>query len=135
MKTKIEIIEQKISAVFSKHQFIENAKKIKIEFYGSNIERLEDLPIEKIESYNFAPEVLRLSFELEKLAYIEKNLWDHIKIERHAYAPELNKILIKGYDIKAPGVDDMEKAIKFLCDLFSIEDLKNLKKFPIYMGA
>ena len=135
MKTKIEVIEQKINGVYSKHKFIENAKKIKVEFYGSNIERLEALPIEKIESYNFAPEVLRLSFELEKLTYIEKNLWDHIKIERHAYAPELNKIFIKGYDIKAPKVDNMEKAIKFLCELFSIEDLKNLKKFPIHMGA
>lgn len=129
MKTKIEVIEQKIKAVYSTHKFIENAKKIKVEFYGSNIERLEALPIEKIESYNFAPEVLRLSFELEKLTYIEKNLWDHIKIERHVYAPELNKIFIKGYDIKAPGVDDMEKAIKFLCEFFSIQDLRNLKKF------
>jgi hypothetical protein len=135
MKTKIKVIEQKINAVYSTHKFIENAKKIKIEFYGSNIERLEALPIEKIESYNFAPEVLRLSFELEKLTYIEKNLWDHIKIERHVYAPELNKIFIKGYDIKAPQVDNMEKAIKFLCDLFSIDDLRNLKKFPTQIGA
>jgi hypothetical protein len=135
MKTKIKVIEQKINAVYSTHKFIENAKKIKIEFYGSNIERLEALPIEKIESYNFAPEVLRLSFELEKLTYIEKNLWDNIKIERHVYAPELNKIFIKGYDIKAPQVDNMEKAIKFLCDLFSIDDLRNLKKFPTQIGA
>jgi hypothetical protein len=135
MKTKFEVIEQKINAVYSTHKFIENAKKIKVEFYGSNIERLEALPIEKIESYNFAPEVLRLSFELEKLTYIEKNLWDHIKIERHVYAPELNKIFIKGYDIKAPQVDNMEKAIKFLCELFSIDDLRNLKKFPTQIGA
>jgi len=135
MKTKIQVIEQKINAVYSTHKFIENAKKIKVEFYGSNIERIEALPIEKIESYNFAPEVLRLSFELEKLTYIEKNLWDHIKIERHVYAPELNKIFIKGYDIKAPQVDNMEKAIKFLCELFSIEDLRNLKKFHTQIGA
>jgi hypothetical protein len=135
MKTKIEVIEQKINAVYSKHKFIENAKKIKVEFYGSNIERLEALPIEKIESYNFAPEVLRLSFELEKLTYIEKNLWDHIKIERHAYAPELNKILIKGSYIKAPQVDNMEKAIKFLCENWSIERLKELKKLRIQIGA
>jgi hypothetical protein len=135
MKNKIEVIEQKINAVYSKHKFIENAKKIKVEFYGSNIERLEALPIEKIESYNFAPEVLRLSFELEKLTYIEKNLWDHIKIERHAYAPELNKILIKGSYIMAPQVDNMEKAIKFLCENWSIERLKELKKLRIQIGA
>jgi hypothetical protein len=135
MKTKIEVIEQKINAVYSKHKFINNAKKIKVEFYGSNIERLEALPIEKIESYNFAPEVLRLSFELEKLTYIEKNLWDHIKIERHAYAPELNKILIKGSYIKAPKVDNMEKAIKFLCENWSIERLKELKNLRIQIGA
>jgi hypothetical protein len=135
MKTKIEVIKQKINAVYSTHKFIENAKKIKVEFYGSNIERLEALPIEKIESYNFAPEVLRLSFELEKLTYIEKNLWDHIKIERHVYAPELNKIFINGYYIKAPQVDNMEKAIKFLCENWSIERLKELKKLRIQIGA
>jgi hypothetical protein len=135
MKTKIQVIEQKINAVYSTHKFIENAKKIKVEFYGSNIERLKALPIEKIESYNFAPEVLRLSFELEKLTYIEKNLWDHIKIERHVYAPELNKIFIKGYDIKAPQVDNMEKAIKFLCENWSIERLKELKKLRTQIGA
>lgn len=135
MKTKIEVIQQKINAVYSTHKFIENAKKIKVEFYGSNIERLEALPIEKIESYNFAPEVLNLAFELEKLNYIEKNLWDHIKIERHVYAPELNKILIKGYYIKAPQVDNMEKAIKFLCENWSIERLKELKKLRTQIGA
>ena len=135
MKTKIQVIEQKINAVYSNHKFIENAKKIKVEFYGNNIERLEALPIEKIESYNFAPEVLRLSFELEKLTYIEKNLWDHIKIERHVYAPELNKIFIKGYYIKAPQVDNMEKAIKFLCENWSIERLKELKKLRTQIGA
>jgi hypothetical protein len=128
MQTNFKLIESKINGLNSKHKFFNTAKKLRIEYYSDIQDRLENLPLDRIEGFNFNIEVLNLAFELEKLDFIEKKLWKLIGIERHAYAPELNKILINGLEINAPKVDNMEKAVKFLCEHWSLERLKQLKK-------
>lgn len=128
MQTNLKLIESKIEALNSGHKFFNTAKKLRIEYYADIQDRIENLPVDRIEGFDFNIEVLNLAFELEKLDFIQKNLWKLIGIERHAYAPELNKILINGLEIKAPKVDNMEKAVKFLCNNWSLENLKQLKK-------
>jgi hypothetical protein len=128
METNFKLIESKINGLNSKHKFFNTAKKLRIEYYSDIQDRLENLSIDRIEGFNFNIEVLNLAFDLEKLDFIEKKLWKLIGIERHAYAPELNKILINGLEIKAPKVNSMETAVKFLSNNWSLESLKQLKK-------
>jgi hypothetical protein len=127
METNFKLIESKINGLNSKHKFFNTAKKLRIEYYSDIQDRIENLPLDRIEGFNFNIEVLNLAFELEKLDFIKTKLWKLIVIERHTYAPELNKILINGLEIKAPRVDNMENALKFLCNNWSIERLKQLK--------
>jgi hypothetical protein len=128
METNFKLIESKINGLNSKHKFFNTAKKLRIEYYSDIQDRLENLSIDRIEGFNFNIEVLNLAFDLEKLDFIEKKLWKLIGIERHAYAPELNKILINGLEIKAPKVNSMETAVKFLSNNWSLESLNQLKK-------
>ena len=127
----LKLITQKINSVNWGHKFTKTAKKLRIEYYSEIQDRIENLPVDRIEAYDFRLEVLNLSFELEKLDYIKNKLWDLIVIERHAYAPELNKLFINGLEIKARNVDSMEKAVKFLCEHWSLESLKQLKKLNV----
>lgn len=124
----LSIVTKKINAVYSAHKFINKAKKLKINYYSENLSLLSQLDSNFIENYNFTNEVLNLSFELEKLNYINKKLLKYINIERHAYAPELNKIHILNKVIKAPQITDINAAIKFLINSFSIESLKQINK-------
>ena len=124
----ISIINQKINSVYSTHKFINKAKKQRLEFYYENLARVNSLDAQYINNYNFENEVLNLSFQLEKLNYINKSLLKNISIERHLYAPELNKILIFNKEIKAPQITDISAAVKFLINNFSIESLKQIKK-------
>jgi hypothetical protein len=124
----ISIINQKINSVYSAHKFINKAKKQRLAFYYENLERVNNLDAQYINNYNFQNEVLNLSFQLEKLNYINKSLLKNISIERHAYAPELNKILIFNKEIKAPQITDISAAVLFLTNNFNIESLKQIKK-------
>jgi hypothetical protein len=128
METNFKLIESRINGLNSPHKFFNTAKKLRIEYYSDIKDRIENLPVDRIEGFDFRLEILNLAFDLEKLDFIEKKLWKLIGIERHAYAPELNKILINGLEIKAPKVDNMETAVKFLCNNWSLESLKQLKK-------
>jgi len=125
---KIQLIEQKINSVYSTHKYIKQAKNLRFESYKKEVLRLEEIPLEKIETHNFSIEVLNFAFKLEKLDYIEKKLAKNIKVEKHVYAPELNKILIFNQVIKAKGVQDYAGAVLFLVDNFPIEVLKKIKK-------
>lgn len=124
----LSIVTKKINGVFSTHKFINKAKKLRIGYYSENLSLLSQLDPNFIENYNFTNEVLNFSFELEKLNYISKKLLKHISIERHVYAPELNKIHIFNKEIKAPQITDINAAVKFLINNFSIESLKQINK-------
>lgn len=124
----LSIVTEKINAVYSTHKFINKAKKLRINYYSENLTLLSQLDPNFIENYNFTNEVLNFSFELEKLNYISKKLLKYISIERHAYAPELNKIHILNKEIKAPQITDINAAVKFLINSFSIESLKQINK-------
>jgi hypothetical protein len=124
----ISIINQKINAVYSKHKFINEAKKQRLEYYQHNLDRVNIIDTDFIQKYDFTNEVLNLSFYLEKLHYINKSLLKHISLERHVYAPELNKILIFNKQISAPKIADINAAVLFLINNFSIELIKQIKK-------
>lgn len=124
----ISIINQKINSVYSTHKFINKAKKQRLAFYYENLESVNNLDAQYINNYNFENEVLNLSFQLEKLNYINKSLLKHISLERHAYAPELNKIIIFNKQISAPKIADINAAVLFLINNFSIELIKQIKK-------
>jgi hypothetical protein len=128
METNFKLIESKINGLNSKHKFFNTAKKLRIEYYSDIQDRIENLPVDRIEGFDFNIEVLNLAFDLEKLHFIKTKLWSLISIEAHAYAPELNKLFVNGLEIKAPKVNSMETAVKFLCNNWSLESLKQLKK-------
>jgi len=123
----LKLVTEKINFVYSTHKFINKAKKLRLAYYSENCERLSKLNIDLIKGHDFNVEILKFSFELEKLEYVNRKLKKHLCIERHVFAPELNKILIFDQEIKAPGITEIKEALKFLVDYFSIESLKQIK--------
>lgn len=97
---------------------LKNAKEIKIKYYNSSKEKLKNIDNKTLLKHNFQTEVLRLAELLEKKVVINKIIsMHHIKIKRHSYAPELNKVLFwsektnKYKEIDAPNVVEISKTI------------------------
>ena len=101
---------------FNNH--LKNAKEIKYKFYSNNRNKLKNIDSNTILKHNFQSEVLDLAEILEKKVVINKIIsMHHIKIKRHRYAPELNKVLFlsektnKYKEIDAPNVVEISKTI------------------------
>jgi hypothetical protein len=125
---KLAFIKASITKTNCNNKFAKKAKQNRIKYYTENVDKLIQINIEKIQSHNFNIEVIEHAFNLEKLNYIDKKVFNKIKcIEVHKYAPELNKIIFKNNtEIKAPQVINMEQATLFLLNRLSLEQLKEI---------
>ena len=125
---KLTFIKEAINKTYCKNKLANKAKIQRFDFYTENINRLENISIEDLKKHRFDIEVINLAFELEKLDFVTKRVFKKIKgIEVHNYAPELNKIILtNGYNIAAPQITDIEKALLFITKSFSLTQLKAL---------
>ena len=83
-------IVERISAIKGMNE----GKKNRLEYYKTNIDKLESLSKQDLNNFNFEHEVKRIDLKLKKID----------KLEIHVYAPELNKLHLKdGSYIKASG--------------------------------
>lgn len=88
---------------FSTH--LKNAKEIKIKYYYSNRLKLKNIDSKILLKHNFQKEIISLAELLEKKVVINKIIsTKNIRLERHRYAPELNKVKINKTILKAPNV-------------------------------
>ena len=126
---KFNLIAQKISSIKNSNRYIKEAKKQKISFYSDRIKDLENMEIETIEKHDFLLEIINASFTIEKLNYFSRYKYKLIdKLEKHEYSSEQNKIHfrnMKSY-IKVPNITTIEKAICFIINNQSLEQIKSI---------
>ncbi len=112
---------------FSTH--LNNAKEIKIKYYYNSRNKLKNIDAKILLKHNFQKEIISLAELLEKKVLINKIIsTKKIKIEKHKYAPELNKVKINKNTLEAPNVVSIENMVT---TMQKIQDHKaiNLRTF------
>jgi len=122
----LTLVTEKIKAVNAKHKFINKAKKLRLAYYSEKCEQLSYISTDTILDHNFERELLDYSIELEKTEFVNRKLKKHISLERHMYAPELNKIHIFSTEIKSARITEISEAIKYLIRFYSLNDLQRM---------
>lgn len=101
----IEIKNTNVNLLGNFNTYLKRAKKIKKEYYNKNKLKLKNISGEKLLKHNFQSEIISLAEKLEKVDTIKKIIKNKkIVLERHAYAPELNKVKINNTTINTPNV-------------------------------
>lgn len=91
---------------------LKNAKEIKYKFYYNSRNKLKNIDSKTLLKHNFQAEILSLAELLEKKVAINKIInTKKIKIEKHKFAPELNKVTINKNTFAAPYVISINKEI------------------------
>jgi hypothetical protein len=85
------------------NKYFKEAKNNVIYYYQSRKKELLDITWERIEGCNYLHHVESEADKLEKGKYIDRLINNSIGIEKHVFAPELNKLLIGG--IKGGYID------------------------------
>lgn len=124
-----EYIKKEINSIketgFNKKN-LKLAKKDRIDFYNSNLSKLEVLHIDKLKSHSFVNEVLYKYENLEKEKFIDKLYKIVVSLERHEYAPEMNKLHFKSSFISVPQQTSIESSIALILKNNSVEQLKEI---------
>jgi hypothetical protein len=131
-KQKLDYILNEINEVQNYNLHTRNAKEIKIEYYKSSKNKLKDILPSVLLSHDFSGEVIRLGEMLEKKEIINKIIaTKKIKVVRHKFAPELNKLEIIGKEkniINAPNVIKISESVTPYDELMN-HKAKNVKQF------
>ena len=109
----LELVKEKINNVNAEYipkKYVALAKRELIAFYVDNSEKVESMDYAKIEAYDFSSNVRQKARELNVYAKLEGKV---VGLERHAYAPELNKLhFVNGKTYTVAGKTDVDSAIK-----------------------
>ncbi len=131
-KQKLDYILNEINEVQNYNLHVKNAKEIKIKYYKLSEKQLKEVPPSKILQHSFGGEVLSLGEMLEKKEIINKIIaTKKIKVVRHKFAPELNKLQILGKEkniINAPNVIKISESVTPYEELLN-HKAKNVKQF------
>ncbi len=120
---KLHLVEDKINAVEYKHRLTKKTKKALLNTYFNRREDIQKLSLEVIEKHDFEAEVKRYVHNLEKVEIINKNV---VKLERHAYAPEMNCLHFKsGLQLKVSQETELNSAIVHCAKMYTLETIQN----------
>ena len=109
---KLKYILDQLNNVSEDSEFIKQAKKNRIKFYTRKTNLLSKISMFKIYSFTFQDEIIRDSQKIEKVKLIQKFLnSQNIRLERHSFAPELNKVYFNKRIINTPHVAEIEKEV------------------------
>ena len=132
IKQKLDYILNEINEVQNYNLHTRNAKDIKILYYKSSKNKLKNILPSVLLDHNFSGEVLSLGEMLEKKEIINKIIsTKKIKLVRHKFAPELNKLQIIGKQkniINAPNVIKISESVTPYDELLN-HKAKNVKQF------
>jgi hypothetical protein len=129
MNSNIELIKNKINTITESDKFIKKAKIQRLQFYKDNLTKVNQMQVDKIVDYNFKNEVINHAYNLRKSSLTPKILKQIIKLELHAYAPEINKLhFTKNRIVKIPQITTIENALTFLINTMNFEQLTELTK-------
>jgi hypothetical protein len=120
--TKAEQITKKINECDVAGKFMPIAKAQLVAVYTEvHLNILNKTPQYKIDEYDPTQELLSKAERLRKADLIERLV---VGIERHAYAPEMNKMHFKsGRTHATPRVDNVGEAISYLSGILSDEQI------------
>lgn len=105
MTTKTDYLLAYIVKEINKAKVLKVAKQNRIEYYTTNKNKLESFCLTKLKDFDFIAEVKRTNEKFKELKKVER-------LERHMYAPELNKLWYKDGTFKnVPGILTIEKAV------------------------
>ena len=125
----LQLIQNKINSVKQNTRFMQLAKAKRIEYYTENASKVLTLEIETIEKHDFKAEILEAAINIEKMYYFEKYKYKFISgLERHEYAPELNKLYFRNnaIEVKVPKCKTIEDAIKYIIINQNLEQIKTI---------
>jgi hypothetical protein len=124
-----QLVQTKINSIKENTRFIKLAKSKRLEYYLEHASLVNDLSPKAIEKYNFKAEILETALNIEKLDYFKKHKYKLISgLERHAYAPELNKIYFRNntIEIAVPKCGTIDDAIKYIVLKQNLEQIKSI---------
>tara|TARA_R110000851_G_scaffold316229_1_gene479216 strand:- start:173 stop:592 length:420 start_codon:yes stop_codon:yes gene_type:complete len=124
---KKQIIYPNMEGVYE----FKKTKKEVLNYYIKNIDRLNKLPEQEFLKYNFLIEVLKKCEVKEKSSKVTSIYSRVYKLERHKYAPELNKLEFIQHDgdhvyVSAEKQTDIENAVAYLLISMSLKQINNL---------
>lgn len=125
----LQLVQTKINSIKENTRFIKLAKSKRLEYYLDHASLVNDLSPRAIEEYNFKAEILQTAYNIEKLDYFKKHKYKLISgLERHAYAPELNKIYFRNntVEIAVPKCNTIDDAIKYIALKQNLEQIKSI---------
>ncbi len=124
-----EIKNTNVNLIGNFNTHLKNAKEIKIKYYYNSRLKLKNIDAKILLKHDFQREIISLAELLEKKVLINKIIsTKKIKIEKHKFAPELNKVKINKSTIEAPNVVSIENIVT---TMQKIQDHKaiNLRTF------
>ena len=105
MITKQDYLLTYIVKEINKAKGSKEAKQNRINYYTTNKQKLENFCLTKLKDFDFIAEVKRTNEKFKELKKVER-------LERHAYAPELNKLWYKDGTFKSvPSKTTIEEAV------------------------
>jgi len=121
--SKIEsTVKGLINAVNYKGEFAKESKDKLLEFYlVTNKTRLNSLDLNKVKDHDFKSEIMTGAMRLGKQRDLRKIV---TKLERHAYAPELNQLHFKNGKTLKVKADNMDDAILYASIYLSSGEVK-----------
>ena len=123
---KLQYILNELKTVPTKGFYkINECIKEKKDFYIERASTLEKITIEQLKNHSFVSETFILSERKEKQSFKARLLKSVKGLERHAYAPEMNKLHFnKGRTFSAPQKTSIEEAIELFINKTSLVGIK-----------
>jgi hypothetical protein len=131
MNKAIQIATEKINALKTKNKYELKAKLQMIDYYlMDNVEALGKTDVEKVKAHKWRSEMLTKASRLKKFDLLKAQV---VKLERHAYAPEMNCIHFKsGRTFSTPQKTEFDEALLYASYHLSEADISHYSS-PNYM--
>ena len=128
-----EIKNTNVNLIGNFNTHLKNAKEIKIKYYHNSRNKLKNIDSKILLKHNFQKEIISLAELLEKKVVINKIInTKNIRLERHKYAPELNKVKINKTIFQAPNVVSIQDMVSTMqkiqnCNAINLRTFLNNK--------
>ena len=114
---KLSYITLEVLNLPTYNKYFTEAKNNIVYYYERQKEKLLEISWEQIEKFNYMQQVDKEADKLEKQKYIDRLINNSIGIEKHIFAPEINKLIIgglKGGYISTPSCCTNVEVFNFL---------------------
>lgn len=123
---KLKYIINELNNIKPSNKYVSEAIKERKKYYNDTAHMLENVTDEQIKNFSFLSEVLRKAEILEKQKFYKILINKAVKLERHEYAPELNKLHFKRRKIDTPKAKTIVDAITQIITTNSLTCLNGL---------